>query len=136
MLSEETFAFLAELAANNNKPWFDANRDRYEELYLRPAQAFVQSWEARLRHLTPTLKAEPRINGSIRRIHRDTRFSTTNQPYHPRIHLVFWAGDHPQRSPAIHLVVYPDKLAMGAGQWSLTKAELSQYYDAVVADGS
>ena len=31
MLQSSTLKFLKELKKNNNKPWFDANRKRYEE---------------------------------------------------------------------------------------------------------
>jgi uncharacterized protein (DUF2461 family) len=31
MLQSSTLKFLKDLKKNNNKPWFDANRKRYEE---------------------------------------------------------------------------------------------------------
>ena len=31
MIHPSTLKFLKELKKNNNKPWFDANRKRYEE---------------------------------------------------------------------------------------------------------
>ena len=33
--------FFIELAPNNNKDWFDANRKRYEKSVKQPFQAFV-----------------------------------------------------------------------------------------------
>ncbi len=33
--------FFKELAANNNKEWFDANRNRYEKSVKQPFEAFV-----------------------------------------------------------------------------------------------
>lgn len=33
--------FFKELAANNNKEWFDANRKRYENSVKKPFQRFI-----------------------------------------------------------------------------------------------
>ncbi len=33
--------FFKELAANNNKDWFDANRKRYENSVKKPFQLFI-----------------------------------------------------------------------------------------------
>ena len=37
----EALQFLADLAANNNKPWFTENKPKYEENVLAPARDFV-----------------------------------------------------------------------------------------------
>lgn len=136
MLEKNTFSFLDDLSKNNDRAWFEENKERYEKYWLLPAQAFVNAWAEKLSSLHPPHKAEARINGSIRRIHRDTRFSKDKRPYDPRLHLVFWCGGHPQRSPAIHLVIYPDRVVFGAGQWSMTPAEKENYYNAVLATPS
>ena len=38
-----TTAYLRDLAQNNNKNWFDANRRRYEAEWLEPAKMFVDA---------------------------------------------------------------------------------------------
>ena len=48
---QETFAFLAGIAANNDKDWFEANRPLYEAGYVAPARAFVEEMGPRLRSL-------------------------------------------------------------------------------------
>jgi len=55
--------------------WFDAHRAEYERGYLAPALAFIAAMDAPLRRLNPTIRAEPRVNGSLFRINRDVRFS-------------------------------------------------------------
>ena len=123
--SDATFEFLKDLEANNNKAWFDDNRQRYEDHWLEPAKDFVVEWNGFMDGLEPTHKCAPKVNGSIRRINRDIRFSKDKTPYGPKIHIVFWCGDHPNKSPAIHVVVHPDRLGMGVGQWAMTPQELS-----------
>ncbi|MBN2356366.1 DUF2461 family protein, partial [candidate division KSB1 bacterium] len=36
----DTIVFLSELRDNNNRPWFEANKTRFQENVLAPAQAF------------------------------------------------------------------------------------------------
>ncbi len=40
--SQEFLNFFIELAPNNNKDWFDANRSRYEKFVRDPFKDFVQ----------------------------------------------------------------------------------------------
>ena len=55
----ETIAFLRELAANNNKQWFDANRARYRVLRTRFEEFTAElidgigTFDAEVRGLTP-----------------------------------------------------------------------------------
>ncbi len=132
----ETFDYLRDLAANNDKVWFEANRERYEAQWLTPAQDFVQTVSEAMSDLTPPHQAVPKVNQSIRRIHRDVRFSKDKTPYQPALHLVFWAGDHPNRAPAIHLVLHEDKVGYGVGQWALTPEALTAWRDAVLDDAA
>ena len=132
--SQDTFDFLNDLAANNTKDWFNASRARYEACWLAPAQGFITALEPLVSAFAPPHTARPKINGSIRRIFRDVRFSADKTPYDPRLHMVFWCGGHPNRSPALHLVLHRDGFGCGAGQWALTPAQLAGYR-AAVCDG-
>ncbi|MGR3344480.1 MAG: DUF2461 family protein, partial [Paracoccaceae bacterium] len=73
--ARETFQFLSDLKQNNSKHWFEANRARYESAWKAPALDLIAALAARAAALDPPLKAEARLNGSLRRINRDGRFS-------------------------------------------------------------
>src|ERR1051326_57752 len=77
----DTMRFLRDLAKHNEKPWFDANKARYEA--IRDAcLTFVEEAGLALRAVSPTVVADPRpIGGSVMRIYRDTRFSKDKSPY-------------------------------------------------------
>src|SRR5262249_59486519 len=76
------FSFLSDLRANNNREWFAANRDRYEEQLLEPALTFIDSFASRLEKISPHFRADARPSGgSLFRIYRDTRFSKDKTPY-------------------------------------------------------
>ncbi len=122
--SDETFAFLRDLQANNTKDWFDANRERYEAIWKGEAQDLIAALSGPMSRLDPPLKAVPRLNGSLRRINRDVRFSKDKSPYNSRLHLIFWTGEHPNKSPGMHLVLHPDGIGYGAGAWGYEPAAL------------
>jgi len=134
MFTQSTFDFLADLEANNSKDWFDANRDRYEAHWRSPALGFIDQVSDAMGRLEPPLKAEARLNGSLRRINRDVRFSKDKSPYNARLHLIFWAGAHPNKSPGFHLVLTPDGVGYGAGTWALDKTMLDRYRARILDD--
>jgi hypothetical protein len=72
-------AFFMDLAKNNNKEWFDANRKRYESSVKKPFHAFVGEAIQRIGKLDRTVAIEPKE--AIFRINRDIRFSKDKTPY-------------------------------------------------------
>ncbi|NNE79164.1 MAG: DUF2461 domain-containing protein [Silicimonas sp.] len=125
--TKDTFAFLAELEANNSKDWFDANRDRYEAHWKGAALDFTADIAPDMARLDPALQAVPKLNKTLRRINRDVRFSKDKSPYNARLHMIFWTGVHPNRSPAMHVVLQPDGIGYGAGQFGLEPAALAHH---------
>ena len=133
--SEDTFAYLRDLDRNNTKAWFDANRDRYETSWKSAALDFISDLANDMACLEPALKAEARLNGSLRRINRDVRFSKDKSPYKPHLHMIFWAGAHPNRSAGMHIVLQPDGVGYGAGLFGIEPKALSSFRNRIV-DGS
>lgn len=129
--SQETFRFLADLAANNSRDWFEANRPRYETHWKDAALGFIETLAPKMAAVDPALKAVPKLNGSLRRINRDVRFSKDKSPYNPMLHLIFWSGEHPNRSPGMHLVLHANKVGYGTGLYGLSPEQLARYRDMV-----
>ena len=124
---KETFAFLADLKAHNRRSWFEANRARYEAFWKTPALDFIAALGPGMAAMSPPMKAEPRLNGSLRRINRDTRFSADKSPYEPWLHMIFWPGDHPNRGAGVHVVLDERGLGYGAGRWAFEGPVLARY---------
>ena len=81
MIQPSTLSFLKKLKANNNKPWFDANRTLYES-----AKADFLQFTLQLLDGISTFDKEIAIAGldpkkCISRINRDVRFSKNKDPY-------------------------------------------------------
>ena len=133
----ETAAFLTDIAKNNEREWFEANRGRYEAGYVDAGKAFVAEMGPRLQAISPGVHAEPKVNGSISRINRDTRFSKDKTPYKDHLDLWFWHGDkRGWDQPGFYLRVTATTLFLGSGMHVLNKELIVKYRDAVVAERS
>ncbi len=128
---EELPKFLEELRNNNRRDWFEANRERFEALCVDPCLSFIDAVSGSISAFDPPHICIARSNGSLRRIHRDTRFSKDKTPFHAFLHLIFWTGSHANRSPGLHLVFSSGGFGIGAGYWQFGAEELSRYRAAV-----
>ncbi len=115
----ETFSFLTELAANNNREWFMANKVRYEEQVREPALDFITDFTPTLADISPHFVADPRKQGgSMFRINRDIRFAKDKSPYKTAVGIQF---RHELAKtayvPGFYLNIAPGDCFMGVGSW-------------------
>jgi uncharacterized protein (TIGR02453 family) len=80
MIQRHTFDFLKELVANNNRDWFQANKERYEaarENVIEFAAALIE----KVHKIDPGIDADLDAKKCVMRIYRDIRFSKDKTPY-------------------------------------------------------
>ena len=77
-LPRETIRFLAGLSAENNREWFESHRADYESAWLNAGLDMIAALSGPVSALG--LTAVPKLNASLRRIYRDTRFSRDKRP--------------------------------------------------------
>lgn len=127
-----TVTFLRDLKRNNDREWFAAHRGEYEEAVMAPARAFVTAMGERLRRLSPGIRFEPRVNGSIFRVQRDTRFSADKTPYKTNLGVYFWEGAARRiDSSGFYFHVEPPVLLLGGGMYVFTRPFLALYRQAI-----
>jgi len=134
--TKSTFAFLAELAANNNRDWFEANKARYEADVKGPFLELIAALQPGLKKINPAIVADPKPNGgSMMRIHRDTRFSKDKSPYKTFVaaHFAHMAGKG-EGTPGYYLRIEPGGSMAGGGMWQPGGDALKQVRDAIVDD--
>jgi len=115
----ETFRFLAALAANNRRDWFEQNRQRYEDAVRMPALDFIAAMGPRLAAISPHFTAIPRKQGgSLMRVFRDTRFSRDKTPYKTNIgiHFRHQAG-RDVHAPGFYVHIAPEEVFLAVGIW-------------------
>lgn len=133
--SRATLRFLAELAANNDRDWFLANKHRYETKVLDPALRFILSMQEPLARIAPHFVAEAtRSGGSLMRVYRDTRFARDKTPYKTNIGIHFrheLARD--VHAPGYYVHIEPDSSFIGVGMWRPEAASLRGIRERIVA---
>ena len=138
-IPSETLAFLAELIENNNKPWFDENRDRYEKFVIQFAQQFVSIMGEKLQKINPEINYDTRTNGagSYMRIHRDIRFSRNKSPYNTQLRFKFWKGSGKKsENPGFYITFEPNGGRVYCGIHLFSKEWLANYRQSVLNDQS
>ena len=116
MLQTDTITFLSELAVNNNKPWFDANRDAYA--------AAKEDYETLVGNILTGLAktdqafAEQKAKDCVFRIFRDVRFGKDKTPYKANFGAFFSKGGRKYPGAGYYLHIEPGgKSFAGGGLW-------------------
>ena len=132
----DTLRFLSELTGNNNRPWFNENKRRYEESVLEPALDFICAMGPRLERVAPHFTAIPkRVGGSLMRVYRDTRFSADKTPYKTNIGIHFRHElGKDVHAPGFYVHIDPDSCFLGAGMWHPGSGALGSIRDRIVED--
>lgn len=117
--SAGVFAFLKELDSNNEKTWWDANKERYIEVVREPALEFINDFAARLDSISPHFVADSRtVGGSLMRPYRDVRFSKDKTPYKTNVGIQFrHALGKDVHAPGFYIHIEPSACFAGAGLW-------------------
>lgn len=134
MSLDSALRYLADLSANNDRAWFEANRGRYESEVREPALTFVAEIGERLPAFSKFLVAdERRAGGSLMRVYRDTRFSKDKTPYKTNVGIRFAHLDRGDvHAPGLYVHIALDGCFLGAGAWHPEPEPLGQIREAIV----
>ena len=89
-MSPDTITFFEELAANNNREWFMANKSRYDAI----REEFIDLTAYIIDELSPIDPSigHPDAKKCLYRIYRDLRFTPDKRPY--KTHISFFLSSH------------------------------------------
>lgn len=127
-------AFLQELAIEMNREWFEENKQRYQDEWVRPMTGLLGVVAAGLaKAYAPVKLGEPKLF----RIHRDTRFSKDKTPYKTHVAGMVPVG---KRKPgeggcvAVYMHLGVDEEYVGVGTYFFDAAQLARWRKVVAAD--
>lgn len=131
------FRFLEELAENNNRPWFQENKWRYEREVLQPCLAFIRAFGPRLKRISPFFVAsDRRVGGSLMRVYRDTRFARDRTPYKTNVGIQFRHElGRDVHAPGFYVHIAPDECFLAVGVWRPDRGSLGRIRQAIVDHG-
>lgn len=128
------FQFLEQLEGNNNRPWFQENKRRYEGQVLEPCLAFIRAFEPKLKKISKFFTAsDRRVGGSLMRVYRDTRFAGDKRPYKTNVGIHFrHEFGRDIHAPGFYVHIAPEECFLGIGVWHPDGTALGRIRQAIV----
>src|SRR5512143_517195 len=139
--TQDAIQFLADLAQNNDRAWFQPRKAEFERLLKVPMEAMIAALAERLAARGVPMLADPQR--SPFRIYRDTRFSKDKSPYKTHLGATFpWVegvpraeagGAHDERAHGNggYFHFEPGEMFAGGGMWRMEKPRLEAFRAAV-----
>ena len=117
--SERSLKFMRALARHNDREWFHAHKQDYEQFVRAPFLALLTDLQPALREVSEHYRADPKtVGGSLFRIHRDTRFSNNKAPYKEwQGARLFHARSKEVEAPSFYIHLQPGNCFIAAGLW-------------------
>lgn len=125
MIKTETLAFIADVAANNNREWFAENKERYE-VAKTDVLAFVDQLIPQLAAVDPEFSIDTQSKKCLMRIYRDVRFSKNKDPYKTNFGISFAVKGKGVNEPGYYLHIQPGACFFAAGFWMPEAADLKK----------
>ena len=116
--------FLRELAANNNREWFQANRQWYDQVCLEHHE-IIKSLLVRIAQFDPSI-AHLDVKDCTYRIYRDVRFSQDKAPYKRHIGAYISARGKKSYHGGYYLHLMPGESMLACGTWYLPPRTLKE----------
>ncbi|MCH5178459.1 MAG: DUF2461 domain-containing protein [Prevotellaceae bacterium] len=126
--------FLAELAANNTREWFQANRSWYDQVRAQHHD-IVRTLLVRISQFDPSV-SHLDVKDCTYRIYRDVRFSTDKSPYKRHIGAYISAGGKKSCHAGYYLHLMPGETMLCAGTWYLPSHVLKEVRMSICEDFS
>lgn len=120
----QAFAFLRELAENNNRDWFNERKSTYEDELKWPLQCLVADVANRFGMEGIPMTGDPKK--SIFRIYRDTRFSANKNPYKTHVAAVLTDSGSRKEHGGVYIHVEPGNCFLASGVWNPDNKILGQ----------
>jgi uncharacterized protein (TIGR02453 family) len=131
---EKVLQFLNELAANNNREWFEANKPRYVECrqkVLFTTDVLINEIR-KFDHSIPLLDAKD----CMFRIFRDVRFSNDKRPYKTNFGSFIAKGGRKSVCPGYYFHIEPGSSFIGGGIYMPSASPLKAIRDHIAASGN
>lgn len=124
MLQPATLKFIKDLKKNNNKPWFDANRKRYEDAKADYV-GFIETLIGSIAKFDPAV-ASLKAKDCIFRINRDIRFSKDKSPYKTNMGAYINPGGKKVNTPGYYFHCEPGQNFAAGGLYIPDPAVLAK----------
>jgi uncharacterized protein (TIGR02453 family) len=115
-------SFLRDLAARNEKDWWEANRDRYQQGLKAPAEALLAAVAGDLARTSGH-----GVTTKLFRPYRDVRFSKDKTPYHTHLHMMWTLAAGGRQDPGLFFGINPEGAFAGYGVFQFDPPVLADW---------
>jgi len=126
-------SFLRALKRNNDREWFKARKEQYDELLRAPMLAIIEQLALDFQSFAPDLIASPKV--SMYRIYRDTRFSEDKSPLKTHVAAMFpCRGLARHEGAGLYFHVALDGVWVGGGMYAPDTSHLQAERDHIATN--
>ncbi|TWT15510.1 DUF2461 domain-containing protein [Reyranella sp. CPCC 100927] len=129
--SADTFRFLKALDFHQDRAWFQANRDLYEQTVRSPMIATVEALVVAMRRRKVPFLGDPKT--AILRIHRDVRFTKDKRPYNAHTAMMLSRTGRRDATGHFYLQIDPKGSFVAAGFYRPEPTDLLRLRRSIVA---
>ena len=115
--SQQTLDFLFENRLQDSRIWFGEHKTEYQSLVIQPLRQLVMDLTPTMLELDPEFQTEPRVDKTICRIWRDTRYTKDPSLYRDHMWIIFKRGGrmHGTDYPGVYFEISLDGFSYGCG---------------------
>lgn len=130
---KDTYVFLMELGFNNDRAFFDANRERCRRVVQTPMKALAAELIPTALDIDPAFNT--RMTTLVSRMNRDTRFSKNKLPYRDHAWIGFkHIDERTSESFCMYVEVEPEGYGYGMGMYGANPKLMKPYRERAIAD--
>ena len=122
-VQQATIDFLKDLKKNNNREWFQANKDQYTQAHEN-VRDFIAAMIKGLSEFDPHITTDINAAKCMFRIYRDVRFSKDKSPYKCWLAAGISVDGRKLDGPEYYIHIEPDASFIACGYWRPKKEHL------------
>jgi len=123
MIDSGTFGFLKDIFENNNREWFQDNKNRYQEARENILD-FAAVLITEISRFDDTIPGDLNPADCVMRIYRDIRFSKDKTPYKTNFAVAISTNGKNFKGPGYYVHIEPGNSFAGGGTWHPQSEEL------------
>jgi uncharacterized protein (TIGR02453 family) len=128
--SNQAIQFLRDLAAHNERDWFNPRKETFRRDLQEPLAQLVLTTTDLLRKARIPLRADPKR--SVFRLYRDTRFSPDKSPYKTHVSAVFDRTAQRKTDGILYVHIVPDESFAVIGFHQPPASDLTKIRESIV----
>ncbi len=133
--SQKTLDFLFENRLQDSRSWFAEHKKEYQSLVIEPLRQLVMDLSPTMLELDPEFQTEPKVDKTICRIWRDTRYTKDPSLYRDHMWIIFKRGGrmHGTDYPGIYFEINLDGFSYGCGFYHASTAYMNNLRTRILA---